>query len=206
MAYELNEAGKFRANPLANSENATRLVDRTTPGTAGTDSGTVALAGKASIQGIKYAGKDGVTRFVPLSREDPLTQERVPYSISAASTPAEIQEHLFKLTDREEVDGILSVVQNGTTATSVDIEHTGSGTISAIVVDGADEALSRVGVAGAEGVGIATVSPEAEDTTASKAAAELAGQYGIDISKIKGTGADGSVKKSDVQAVIDQNK
>ena len=206
MAFKLNNAGKFHANPAANSENATRLVDRDNPGTAGTDSGTVALAGKSSIHGIKYAGKDGVTRFVPFSREDPLTQERIEYSISAASTPERIQEVVHELIDREEVDSIVSVVQNSGTATSIDVEHTGSGTISAIVVDGADSILSRVGVAGAEGVGIAAVSAEAEETTATKAAAELAGQHGIDISKVKGTGTDGSVKKSDVQAVIDQNK
>jgi pyruvate/2-oxoglutarate dehydrogenase complex dihydrolipoamide acyltransferase (E2) component len=203
MAYDLNLAGKFRSNPAANSENATRLVDRDEPGSAGTDTGTVALSGKSTIQGIKYAGKDGVVSFIPFSREDSLTQERIEYPLPAASSPQRIQDAIHELIDRQEVDSIVSVTQNSGTATSIDVEHTGSGTLSAIVVDGADNPISRVNVAGAQGVGIAQVSTSAEDTEASDAAAKLAGQHGVDISKVTGTGKNGTVTKADVQAVID---
>jgi pyruvate/2-oxoglutarate dehydrogenase complex dihydrolipoamide acyltransferase (E2) component len=189
MAYALNEAGKFRANPLANAENAVRAVDRTSPGTAGTDSGTVDLNGAVQIQGIKYIGKDGAERFVPFSREDQLTQARVPYTLSPQAEAPDIQAAVHELINREEVMSVVTVTRSGSTLT---IQHTGSGTLSALVVDGIDQPLSRVSVAGVGAVAAAG------DIDATPAAMKAAEENNVDLNDIEGSGADGKVIKADI--------
>jgi len=57
--------------------------------------------------------------------------------------------------------------------------------------------------------GVAVISSDEMETTdqpeivATPAAIELAGQHGIDLATIAGTGADGKILKGDVQAAID---
>lgn len=162
MAFNLKAAGLYRANPLANSENATRLVSPDNPGTPGTDSGTVDVTGAANIQGIVYDGT-----FVRFSHEEHMTQRLQPYVISAASSAKEVQDAIHQLTDRREVDGIVVVTKTGST---LSITHTGAGTMSALVVDGENQSLSRSEVSAAGGVGVAAT--EAKGDTKSKAKKE----------------------------------
>ncbi|MNN81550.1 dihydrolipoamide acetyltransferase [compost metagenome] len=48
-----------------------------------------------------------------------------------------------------------------------------------------------------------TPAPAVEEPKASAAIAEFAKENGVDIEKVVGTGKDGRIKKSDVEAVID---
>lgn len=155
----LETLGKFRANPLANSENAIRTVSRDNPGTTATDSGTVALTGASLIQGIRYTGKDGAARFIPFTSEDQITQRLIPYTVAAASDGKAVQDAVHQLIEREEVESIVSITKTGDTLT---VQHTGAGTLSAIVVDGADKALTRADVQGAT-VAVAAEADDKED-------------------------------------------
>lgn len=149
-SYTLGKAGLFRANPNASTYNANRHY-HPTAGTPRTDTGTVDVAAAVSITGVKYTGVDGVSQFIQLFYEDIPTGQRRPIVIAAQSSVAIVQEAIHRVVSSHEVDSIVSVTKAGSVLT---FTHTGSGTLSAIVVDGADATLSRADVAG---VGIAQV-------------------------------------------------
>lgn len=142
--FNLNEAGKFRANPAANLENNLKLVDPNTPGTPATDSGTIDVSAATTITGVKYTGKDGASAFISFFNEDQLTQKRSPVTIAAGADPEDIQTEVYKVVSSHEVDAIVSVTKAADVLT---VEHTGSGTLSALVVDGSDSTLSRASIA-----------------------------------------------------------
>ena len=169
MSFSLNTAGQFRANPEANLENALALVDENTPGTPATDSGTVDVLEATTITGVKYAGKDGVEKLVQFFREDQLTQKRTPFTLAAGSDPKVIQDAIYDVIRSNEVDAIVSVTKAVNTLT---IEHTGAGTLAALVVDGTDAALSRAAIAAVEvqAKTAKTASKKAAKTASKKAA------------------------------------
>ena len=146
MEYSLATAGLFRANPESNVENLTRLVDATTPGTAATDSGTVNVGtlSASNINGVRYTGKDGQSQFIQFFHEEQLTQKRIPVTLAATVEAKTLQDAIHDVLLLHEVDPVLSVTKAGQIFT---IEHTGAGTLSDIVVDGADVSLSRAALA-----------------------------------------------------------
>ena len=211
--YDLKKAGLYRANPFANSENATRLVHRSEPGTPAQDAGTVDLTGATTIQGIVYDGT-----YLPFSHEEDSTQALREYTLSSAATAMAIQDAVHQLTDRREVDGIVTVTRSGNSLT---ITHTGAGTVSALVVDGSNQALTRsaitvagVGVSAAEAGGTPDERTGAKTDTgknvggteATDDAGKLAAGANLDIATITGTGKDGRVLVKDVQAAINELK
>ena len=143
MSFDANKIGLFRANPSANKENALKLKPVTGTGTPRVDSGDIDVSSSVSIEGIRYTGKDGVSRFLPFSNEDQLTQARVPYAISAQSTPLVIQTAIHDIIALHEIDSIVSVTKASDTLT---VMHTGSGTVTDVLVDGVDVDLSRTNI------------------------------------------------------------
>lgn len=140
MTFDPNKTGLFRANPDARSSNNIRVGNADTPGTPGKDSGTADGATFALATGVVYTGLDGVSTTYNFFREDSLTAERYPVSIPTTATGAEFQEVLHRLIGSHEVDPIVSVTKAATVFT---IEHLGSGTLSAIVTDTGNIALTR---------------------------------------------------------------
>ncbi|MEL6140282.1 MAG: hypothetical protein AAFU67_01525 [Bacteroidota bacterium] len=152
--FDKNKLGLFRANPHANINNAKRLVDEGNPGTPMVDTGTITTASAVSIEGVRYTGQDGTTVFEQLFSWDNLTQQKTPITLSIQSTPDQVQQAIYRVIEQYEVDALVSVTDaSGNFA----VEHIGSGTLSAIVVDGADVALSRANITNVVGaVGVKT--------------------------------------------------
>lgn len=153
MSFDTDKIGLFRANPEANVENALKLTPPTGTGTPQVDTGTIDVSVATSIEGVRYTGKDGVSALIQFFNEDHLTQKRTPYVLSAQAEPEVIQAAIHKIISLHEIDSIVSVTKAVNTLT---VSHTGSGSLTAVVVDGADSALTRANIALA---GIAVAEP-----------------------------------------------
>lgn len=131
----LNEQGRYRANPYADSDNSLRLVDDCSCDTAKSCqdlfSGTV--AGARTVASITYNGVVYPTPTGTLAKDD-LQAFIQGILVSRTETDGE---------DREtEVDPYVLVTYEGTTLT---VEHIGQGTLSLITYDNDDtSALTRV--------------------------------------------------------------
>lgn len=123
------EKGKFRANPDANIENATRFVCEDTPGTVAKDEATVDTSGGTDWTGIEYAGKDGTA--VVLTFDTP---------VPIASGADKLRDEIFKTINKHEVDGIVRVDVAGANWT---LKHWGAGTLSKVYLDGTASNLAR---------------------------------------------------------------
>jgi len=162
--YVLAEAGQFRANPHAVAANNIRLLDPDTPGTPETDTLTsYDAAAVGYIDGIRYTGKDGTTNIILFFDQDFITSKRTPKKVLGSASAAELQEEILKVISLHEVNAVVAVSKTGTSFT---ISHTGSGTITHLVVDGsfgAGTAFSRAAVSGAEEVSVALEEPAGDE-------------------------------------------
>jgi len=144
MLLAATEIGLFRANPNAHPDNNIKLVDPSTPGTSGTDTldaFDIATGPSVKIDGIRYTGKDGVEALLLFKRLDNPTAEAHYYSLEfALTTAAEVQAAIHYLITQHEVDPVVTVTVAGTEWTFV---HVGAGTVTEIVIDGADESATR---------------------------------------------------------------
>ena len=145
-SYTLEAAGLFRANPQAVVMNNVRIVDADTPGTPQTD--TLAdydAAAATTISGVRYTGKDGVSNLVPFTTTNSKTGQKTAYTVPANATAQELQDAIWGIIYQHEVNAVVSVAKSGTEFTIV---HTGSGSLTDLVVDGADVDFSRAAVSG----------------------------------------------------------
>lgn len=155
MSFDANKIGLFRANPAANLENALKLKTAAGTGTPQVDTGTADVTAATSIEGVRYTGKDGVSTLIQFINEDQLTQARIPYTLSAQADPLVIQAAIHNIVSLHEIDSIVSVTKAGQILT---FSHTGAGSLTAVVVDGANAALTRANIT------LAGVSVAAEPT------------------------------------------
>lgn len=142
--FKLTNAGLFRGNVEASDYNNFRAVDLETPGTPASDSlviNTAAFTGGEEIQGINFTGKSGAAADYLLSDQQRPDAQRINKPITLPALTAgfdtsELRWAIHQQIEREETDPIVKVTYDdvGDTLT---IEHTGSGTLNKLIIDGA---------------------------------------------------------------------
>lgn len=147
MSFDKTTAGQFRANPDAIVQNNLHLVDPNTPGTPLEDTATINTTGAVQFEGIKYTNKDGDTVTIRFEKTIPPSNQRVPFTVLVAEGRDVLLEALRLAITQHEVGPIITV---GGSGVSYDVLHIGSGTITALIMDGADQALSRGAITGFE--------------------------------------------------------
>lgn len=132
---------EFRGNPNASTFNNIRLgFDPDADVAIGTDSGNADGSTFDFVTGVQYTGKDGQSKTINLFREERPTGQRVAITVASNATGPELQSALHRLINSHETAPIVAVTKTGDTFA---IEHTGPGTLSAIVTDAGTINLTR---------------------------------------------------------------
>ena len=172
MAFDINLAGRYRANPNASIRNSLRLVHPTAPGTPAVDSSTASVAVR-QYTGITYNGA-----FYQFATQEAVSNALVPKVVNVATGQLALGAELLRqaiseVVQRFEVDPVVTVT---VTTTNFTFEHVGSGTLSAVNYDGGSYALTRAAITGLDiveaGVMAAGKVAKASKAKAAKAAQE----------------------------------
>lgn len=143
--FDKTQAGKFKANEEANVKNNLHLVDPTTPGSPLEDTGTIDTTGATAFSGIVYTGKDGVSKTIQFQKTQSPDAQKIPYTVLVSDGREALLSALKLAITQHEVDPIITI---GGSGANFDVVHIGAGTLSAIVMDDANQALSRGAISG----------------------------------------------------------